>query len=472
MRIALVVDNPDRDLPGLALVAERLAAAGATAFLVPLNLAEAELAALAPDLALLTYLRRTNEPMAARLAAAGIGLAVLDTEGGVLDGFEAYARIMARDRKLRHAVRRFLAWGPRLAQAAADRGWYRPEAVAVTGHARFDLYDARWRDMTAKVAPVGAGLADPVVLVAGTFTLANPRFRTADEERRSLIEDLGLDAASVDRRLAIERRSLRGLAELAPRLASERPGVTFVLRPHPFEGDAVYREAANRSPNLHLLREGAIAPWLLRSRALVQRGSTTAIEATLAGVPALSAAWLPTWADLPGVDAASEACSDFASLRSGLDRALAEPGPRLPPPAAAPLVEAFFSTVDGRAHERVAAELLAAAGEGGGADLRACRRLHYRRSERAPAAVQRAAGLLRRTAGLPRGFSFRRLREVPPRPDWETSAKGFEAAAVACWTGAVAAARGAEAPRVRPARETGAYRVPFGTGRAVEVSRG
>ncbi|HUF78880.1 MAG TPA: surface carbohydrate biosynthesis protein, partial [Thermoanaerobaculia bacterium] len=279
MRIALVVDNPDRDLPGLALVAERLAAAGSAAYLVPMNLAETELAALAPDLALLGYLRRINEGAAARLTATGIGLAVLDTEGGVMDGFETYERVMARDRELRWSVRRFLAWGPRLAAAAVGGGWYRPEAVAVTGNPRFDLYASPWREAAVRAAPAGADLAEPVVLVAGTYTLANPRFGTAEGERRMLIEELGLDAAFVDRRLDCERRGLRGLVELAGRLAAARPAVTFVLRPHPFEGDAVYREAVGRAPNLHLGRDGAIAPWLLRARALVQHGSTTAVEA-------------------------------------------------------------------------------------------------------------------------------------------------------------------------------------------------
>ncbi|HLE85102.1 MAG TPA: surface carbohydrate biosynthesis protein, partial [Thermoanaerobaculia bacterium] len=435
MRVALLVDNPDRDLPGLALVAERIAAAGAVAYLVPMNLAEPELSGLAPHLALLTYLRRTNEALAARLAAAGIGLAVLDTEGGVMEDFAAYQRVMARERATRFAVRRFLAWGPRLGAAARAEGWYRPEAVRVTGNPRFDLYAPPWREAAARAAPAGVGLPEPVVLVAGTYTLANPRFGTPEAERRMLIEELGLDPAFVDRRLDCERRGLHGMAELANRLAAERPGATFVLRPHPFEGDAAYRELLDGAPNLHLGRDGAIAPWLLRARALVQRGSTTAIEAALAGVPALSALWLPSWARLEAVEAASVPCPDPETLLARLDRALAEPPPTGPPVAAAPLIEEWFSTADGRAHERVAGELLGAASEGENPDVRACRELHYRPAEGAGAAAR--AARLRRALRLPRGFSFRRLRELPPRPGWERSGKAFDAASVQRWTDAV-----------------------------------
>jgi len=42
MRIALIVDNPLRDLPGLVLVAAHLVNAGATVDLVPMNLQQWE----------------------------------------------------------------------------------------------------------------------------------------------------------------------------------------------------------------------------------------------------------------------------------------------------------------------------------------------------------------------------------------------------------------------------------------------
>ncbi|HLE85509.1 MAG TPA: hypothetical protein VJG13_14305, partial [Thermoanaerobaculia bacterium] len=116
-------------------------------------------------------------------------------------------------------------------------------------------------------------------------------------------------------------------------------------------------------------------------------------------------------------------------------------------------------------------ELLMAASEGENPDVRACRKLHYRPPEGAGAAAR--AARLRRALRLPRGFSFRRLREHAPRPGWERSGKAFDAASVQRWTDAVAAARGgAPGPAVRPAAAAGAYRVPFGAGRAVEVRYG
>lgn len=52
VRAALIVDNPFRDLVGLALVGARLATAGHEAVLVPMMRQDAELRALAPDVPL------------------------------------------------------------------------------------------------------------------------------------------------------------------------------------------------------------------------------------------------------------------------------------------------------------------------------------------------------------------------------------------------------------------------------------
>jgi hypothetical protein len=51
--VAMVVDHPQRDLPGVVIVAADLAAAGCDVVLVPLNLLAAEVFSLAPDLVVL-----------------------------------------------------------------------------------------------------------------------------------------------------------------------------------------------------------------------------------------------------------------------------------------------------------------------------------------------------------------------------------------------------------------------------------
>jgi hypothetical protein len=76
--------------------------------------------------------------------------------------------------------------------------------------------------------------------------------------------------------------------ELLPRLAHWFPGHRVILRPHPSENHDVWRNATRGCHNLHVVHEGNVVPWLLASRLLLHNGCTTAVEAALLDVPAVT----------------------------------------------------------------------------------------------------------------------------------------------------------------------------------------
>jgi hypothetical protein len=57
---------------------------------------------------------------------------------------------------------------------------------------------------------------------------------------------------------------------------------------HPSEHHQVYREIASRCERVRVINEGNVIPWLKAAKALVHNGCTTAIEAYLMSVPAVS----------------------------------------------------------------------------------------------------------------------------------------------------------------------------------------
>ena len=65
--VALVVDNPKRDLPGIVLLGHELVQRGLKPYLVPMNLQQAEITALPVSGVLINYLRPNNEPLVAGL---------------------------------------------------------------------------------------------------------------------------------------------------------------------------------------------------------------------------------------------------------------------------------------------------------------------------------------------------------------------------------------------------------------------
>jgi surface carbohydrate biosynthesis protein len=75
---------------------------------------------------------------------------------------------------------------------------------------------------------------------------------------------------------------------LIPELSGAFPRHTIIVRPHPTEGQDVYRRLASGNERIHVTNEGNVVPWLLGARALIHNGCTTGVEAFVMRVPAFS----------------------------------------------------------------------------------------------------------------------------------------------------------------------------------------
>lgn len=454
-RIALVVDHPQRDLGGLTLVAMELARRGMTTHLVPLNRQEAELWALAPDLVLLNYARPGNDAMARRLLAAGVKVGMLDTEGAVWENFGAYTELLWRDRTLLGQLAPACIWGPRLAAHLVAQQLLSPSQIAVTGCPRFDFYHPAWRTTFAPTTPQA-----PRILINTNFSLGNPRFATEQRNRERLRDELGWAAERIDAHLRSERAAMAGIIELSRSLARDFPGIEIVLRPHPFEDPARYREALSTVPGITLSIDGPIQPLLLSSSAVIQRSCTTAIEAGFAGIPALSPQWIAAPITIPTAESVSIPCTSYPEMKGSLDAILgnqhASASVAAAAAAMADVVGAWFFRNDGLAHRRVGDAIEQSLPARREVDDARCRAEHAHRSG---GVLHRGAAALRRTLGLPPDWSFRRMRRTHARP-WEETGKYFDASSVADLAGRIDSARRTQgetpiAVRVRPARESG-----------------
>ena len=437
MKIALVVDNPVRDLPGMVLVARHLAEKGCTVYLVPMNLQQWELFALAPDYVLLNYFRKNNEALIRRLLNAGMTLGVLDTEGGVMSSFSAYEQTLATDPAVRAGLATFMSWGPRLAEHALEAKWFSRSQITVTGAPRFDFYHDKWRSAALMAGDARADLPRPIVLLNGNFPLANPQFSTREDEGRRLIDQFGFPPADVEQWLEAQAEGMAGLTKLANLLAERFPEATFVYRPHPFESIARYSGLLDERPNLHLIRKGSVDSWILNSAAVIQRSCSTAIEAGVAGRFALSPSWLPTPRELPAANAVSVYCATSDDLVSALSEILngSFTRPAWVEAAIEQVVCDWFRAIDGRSAERVTEAILSRAREGS-VDVAAATRFLDGLDGRG---MQRLAGGARRILGVAPDRSFRIRRGRPHA--WEKSEKFFDAAAVSKFVAAIDAAR-------------------------------
>jgi surface carbohydrate biosynthesis protein len=227
----------------------------------------------------------------ARLVRAGFRITSQDEEHGLLqDSYDAFAeqRFSAASMGQAAAV---LAWGDRDAAALTS---LHPEAatrIHTTGSPRVDLWRPELAGFHERMAPPACRAAEPFVLVASNVgvTNANPFWVNLREQRTAYFrgEDDPTEFAHYEHH-AMEFRYLGQFIRTLRRTAAALPEVRFVVRPHPTEAEGAWEDLLGPIPNLLVTREGPIGPWIRRAVAVVHNGSTTGLEAAVAGVPVVS----------------------------------------------------------------------------------------------------------------------------------------------------------------------------------------
>ena len=495
-RIALIVDNPYRDLPGLVLVAWRLCQSGATCFLVPINQRNYEIWRLAPDFVLLSYLRENNEGFTRAVMDAGMQVAVLDSEGSIFSltaaeaslpepvlarrsannfspNFEEYAVTMAKDPALRSQVTSLMAWSPSFAEYASKAGWYRPEQIVVTGTPRIDYYASPWREVARQSSMSDRKYPEPMILFNGGFPLANPAFQTIEGEVEVMVS-VSYERAYVEQLQRAQQASMHGFVAAANAVARRFPDTTVIYRPHPFEKEDTYKTLLEPLPNLHLVKDGTVEGWLSRAKAMIHWGSSTAVDASVCGVPAFTLGWLPRALSVPIVDDLSVRCETPDELTGALEAVLSDRF--VVPPwvkdSVERAVEEAYYKVDGCAHQRVAEAILdAIAANDSGVSIAKCRAFVSEQHSANTSARSLIGAAIRKSLGLPPTWSIRRWRNVETEIGWDRSGKRFGHQQVEALTDAIQASceTWSQNVGVQPSRTHGDYLFNFPAGRSVTV---
>jgi hypothetical protein len=137
-----------------------------------------------------------------------------------------------------------------------EQGRLPPASLKVTGSPRLDVLIARLSQLTAEDlarARAEAGARDDEMIVLVT---------TKEKEARHVLPAFVSAAAAV-------------------------PGVRLVIKPHPAETAAAYEAVAGQPGVTVMPAETPLAPLLAASRAVVTVNSTVALDAAVAGIPAL-----------------------------------------------------------------------------------------------------------------------------------------------------------------------------------------
>jgi len=76
--------------------------------------------------------------------------------------------------------------------------------------------------------------------------------------------------------------------EMLPALCQSMPDHSIVVRPHPAESHQPWLAISRDYPNLKIINEDSVTPWLMAAKVLVANGCTTMIEAAVLGTPTVA----------------------------------------------------------------------------------------------------------------------------------------------------------------------------------------
>ena len=188
-------------------------------------------------------------------------------------------------------VDRFFAWGD--VQSADIRAWTPSLAdrVTITGNPRFDVLRPGLREVFRREADAIRAKWGPFVMVNTNFARFNHfygRDWVHDMLRRRGIIDTAERAVQYQRLSAFLGELYRAFAEMLPELSRSLPGHRIVVRPHPSENHSRWRNEVSGMSNVHVVHEGAVAPWLMAADLTIHNSCTTGVEAYLLERPVVA----------------------------------------------------------------------------------------------------------------------------------------------------------------------------------------
>lgn len=227
------------------------------------------------------------------LKRAGHKLACLDVEGLVYTSVNEF--ITTRfDPETVAELELAMFWGDIQRDAAAQAFPAQAHRFHTTGTPIVDLWRAPLHNLFRQEAESLRERYGKYIIIPSSFASVN-HFMGADANRGILTRD---EIIAKDKREEFFKfwdeyeRYVRGIFQkflaLIPDVAKAFPDHKIIIRPHPSESHDLWKEAARRLPNVTIIFDGPVSPWLLGADAVLHWGCTTGVEAYLMGKPVIA----------------------------------------------------------------------------------------------------------------------------------------------------------------------------------------
>ena len=247
---------------------------------------------------------------------------------------------------------RSFAWGDHERDALVARYPEHETRIVTTGSPRVDLWRPELRDYHTSVPLPDLPEGRPFVLFSSNFSFVldvNPfwvRIRDKRRHYRGLDDEFEFDRYDA---AADKQRVLRDFVRAVRHLATTRPDLLVVVRPHPIEAEGAWEDLIGPVPNVLITRRGSLNAWIRQATVVVQNGCTSGYESAVSGTPLISFHPRDILAEYP-VNLLGLRASTIEELDTQLDRVLssASERPSFREPAAEELLRRRLAAVTGR----------------------------------------------------------------------------------------------------------------------------
>lgn len=226
----------------------------------------------------------------AQYRALGHKILILDEEGLVTHNEDIYARTRLCDAALAQCDL-FSFWGEVQRDMVLRR---RPDLAGksvVSGNPRMDVLRPEFSALRTEEAAGLRARFGRFILLNSNFGSCN-HFTGGDAYFESLKTKKVIQSQAEEthyrRYFDYRAKVMEAILGVLPTLSAAFSDMNIVVRPHPSERADAWKERAAGLPNIHVLHEGSVLPWIAATQCVLHNFCTTAIESHALGVPAVS----------------------------------------------------------------------------------------------------------------------------------------------------------------------------------------
>lgn len=214
-----------------------------------------------------------------------------DEEGLIYLTGPEYCQRRIHERTFRGFEHAFL-WGEQQHSDIRQHITGMDERLILSGNPRFDLLRPDLREYYDPSASRLRAEHGQYILINTNFAVVNHYYGRDYIGVKALIRQgrVTTEAQQKDQilREAHQEQIMQAFLNVLPAMSRRFPDHKIIIRPHPSENFDTWSAAAAGLPNVAMIHEGDVTPWLMSAQVAIHNSCTTGVQACILGVPAVS----------------------------------------------------------------------------------------------------------------------------------------------------------------------------------------